>query len=537
MLKAIIVDDEKLVRSGLRHHYHWDKYNIQIVEDFPDGEAAYSYLCQHPVDLLITDVVMPGMTGLELARRTRALENNDTKIIFISGYVDVKYLSGALRMEAVDYIFKPVDFPELDAAIERVVNYVQRHRTEQERQLFLEEQFKLNLEVLRQQRLVSLISYTDETEAVLAASCKTLGLSLDSESSYVVAVFQIANRWNLSSDETEGRGDTMLDLALQNSIKERLARYGNKILFKKRSYEYTTIIKATNDEYNDILLTMPTEIQEHLRQDYGAEVAVGISEVFTGLTNVRRAFLNACEAIHNRHLVDTELPNVSINKYSSKLDLSSTKEYLRMQITARIMEGEQDGIAGIVKEIMTSIHALTSIDEQMNLLLYLLLVPNDMLKDRLPEERGYYRSHCKLIERFLLLHGEQEQEDFFLDVFRNASQTLRENDVFQNNSIVKRITAFIDQHYMEALSIDVLADKVFLTPTYLCVVFKKFTGKTINSYITETRLEQSKKLLVDSNMHLQDICYKVGYLSPSYYARLFKKYYGLTPSEYRESHT
>lgn len=88
---------------------------------------------------------------------------------------------------------------------------------------------------------------------------------------------------------------------------------------------------------------------------------------------------------------------------------------------------------------------------------------------------------------------------------------------------------------MEQLSVTSLAEAVYLTPTYLCVLFKQATGKTINEYITQERLNKAKEFLAQTNIHLYDVCYKVGYLSPSYFSRLFKKYTGQTPGEYREN--
>jgi two-component system response regulator YesN len=103
------------------------------------------------------------------------------------------------------------------------------------------------------------------------------------------------------------------------------------------------------------------------------------------------------------------------------------------------------------------------------------------------------------------------------------------------NTVIKRVREIIDAQYMEQLSVTSLADSVYLTPTYLCVLFKQATGRTINEYITQVRLDKAKEYLTQTNIHLYDVCYKVGYLSPSYFSRLFKKYNGMTPGEYRES--
>lgn len=534
MLRAIIVDDEELVRHGLQYHYHWEKYDIQICGDFPDGKLALEYLSEHPVDLLVTDVVMPHLNGLELAKKAREMYP-DLKIIFISGYADVNYLGDALRMNAVDYIFKSIDFDALDAAIERVADVVQRRNSEIERQRWLEKQLDLNREVLRQQRLVALIGYTEESEEMLAKGCAALALPLNNQSNYVVMVTQISNRWTLLSEKESGKSDLMLDLSLQNALQECLQKHQGNVVFKKRSYEYITIINADTEEYEELLLTVSAEIKLRLKHLFDAEAVIGISQRFRGLKQIRSAYKGACDAIYNRYLLDSSMPDIAMNKYPMETNLISVREKIKTEVNRCILDGDSDQIHRVVVGCVNAVRTIPSIDEQYNMLIDILLLPQKLLRDVRPCERACYSSHRKLLEQFLVLRELHEQEEFIIRSFSAAAEVLKNKNSLHNNVIVKRVESYIDSHYMEPLSIEGLAESVYLTPTYLCVLFKKYTGKTINNYLTEVRLEKAKELLRMDNLHLQDVCYKVGYLSPSYFSKLFRKYYGQTPSEYRES--
>lgn len=121
MYKAIIVDDEDLVRQGLKKHFDWSDHNIEIVADLSDGQKAFQYVKDNHVDLVLTDVLMPYMDGITLAKNLRELYP-EIKIIFISGHDDVSYLKNALKVEAVDYILKSIDLDELKDTVSRVVN-------------------------------------------------------------------------------------------------------------------------------------------------------------------------------------------------------------------------------------------------------------------------------------------------------------------------------------------------------------------------------------------------------------------------------
>lgn len=533
-MNAIIVDDEDIVRHGLRFHYHWSKYDIHILGDFADGMSALKFLENNSVELLITDVVMPRLNGLELAQKARVL-NPELKIIFISGYADVNYLSDALRMNAVDYIFKSIDFDALDAAIERVANFVHQRNSELQYQKWLEDQLRQNREVLRQQRLVSLLTDTEEPEEAIANTCTTLSLSLNSQSLYVVMVIHISNRWSLLTQKENTQSDVLLDLTLQKAIQDCLDRRSNAELFKKKAYEYICLVNTDVEEYEDMLLTVSTEIQTQLKHRFGAEIEIGISQRFRGLRNIRTAYKNACDAIYNRYVLDDSIPDIAMSKYPSESSLISLRDKMKSEIGNSLLSGDPEQIQRTVLRCTSAIRALASVEEQQNQMIYILLLPQKLLRDIPLRSRACYSSHRKLLEQFFMLNRLDEQEEFLIRVYTEASAVLMDNNTLQNNSIVKKVIAYIDTHYMEALSIEGIAESVYLTPTYLCVLFKKNTGKTINNYLTEVRLEKARELLSRDNLHLQDICYRVGYLSPSYFSRLFRKYYGMSPSEYRDS--
>ncbi len=151
------------------------------------------------------------------------------------------------------------------------------------------------------------------------------------------------------------------------------------------------------------------------------------------------------------------------------------------------------------------------------------------------ENMGPYASHLKLTASFLQCNGLGEQEAMLASVYEDLTLHLQKMSTPHTNTVIKRVREIIAAQYMEQLSVTSLAEAVYLTPTYLCVLFKQATGKTINEYITQERLNKAKEFLAQTNIHLYDVCYKVGYLSPSYFSRLFKKYTGQTPGEYREN--
>lgn len=358
MIKAIIVDDEKIVREGLREHYHWEKYDINVVSMFENGFEAYNFIRNNEVDLIISDVVMPEMNGLELASKAREL-NKDIKFIFVSGYTDAKYLLEALKLNATDFIFKSIDFNELDKAIERVVQFKQQ----QSRLKKLEQQIGHNIAILAQQQL---------------------------------------------------------------------------------------------------------------------------------------------------------------------------EEKTTSMIISAIMDGDTQKITEVVRMAFESCSSM-SFDDKNNFLYHVLLIPTQILQNMLPDDKGPYKSVEELLGKFMKCKDFDSKCEFTLSALLEASHCYFICEKPENNAVISAVIKNINEHFMEQISVTSLAEGVNFSAAYLCVLFKQVTGQTINQFITQTRLQKAKDMLKDVKYSVEEICYYVGYLSTSYFSRLFKQNVGLTPSEYRNS--
>ncbi len=532
MFKAILVDDEEAVLKGLQNHVNWHRHNVEIIGAFPNGQEAWDFVRERPVDLVVTDVCTPYMDGIELAKRVRQMYPR-TKILFVSGHADVGYLKDALKLDAVDYILKSIDLDEMDQTLTRVVGMIGEEQNREKKFSEMEELLAQSMPLLRTRRLSALLRERDEDEASALSELQFLGIPLEDATHYAVMVVWLVNKWQVIGGLNE-RERMLFGLKIQAICEDVLARHNSSICFKDRLSEFIMIVNAEHEDCETTFLEVAASVRERLFRELGLEVSIGISGRFSGIFKIRDAYQSACEAIERRYQIDSELP-ISVKKYEEVGDLKSTRERAEKEICEAIMHGDAAAVHRVRLQFMDYVHGIPSMDERQNFLLFMLMLPAGLLTNLSTREKGAYASQRQLMERFLLCGGQEEQEALLAEAYYEVTALLLNRSEPQPSAVIRHVKEIIAREYAGRLTVNSLAREVYLTPTYLCVLFKQQTGKTINEYITLERIRHAKELLTDSNILLYDVCFMVGYLSPSYFSKLFKKYTGLSPSEFRES--
>lgn len=533
MYRAILVDDEETVLRGLKNHVNWWGHGVEVVGAFPDCREAFAYLRANPVDLVVTDVITPYMNGIELAQKARELYPK-IKIIFISGHADVNFLKDALKLEAVDYILKSIDLDELDQTLTRVVGMIGEAESQARRMQEMEEKLRRSIPLLVNNRLTTLLRTSDENEQTVLSEFQFLGIPMDSHTHYAVMVVWLNNKWSTIGGKSE-KERLILALDIQSVCETVLAQYGSSVCFKVRVSEYVLIVNAEMEDCEETLLAVAEDLRRRMRQELGLEISIGISTRMSGLLRIREGYENACEAIERRYLIDSSLP-ISVNKFEDGgAGLKEMRERAEKEVCDAILSGDIGLVRRARVRSFEAMRRLPALDEQQNFALFLLMVPVRLLTHLDNKDKGIYASQQRLLERYLLCDGPEAREALIQQAYEEVTARLASMSAPESNALVARVCELIGSRYMQRLTVSSLAGEVYLTPTYLCVLFKQHTGKTINEYITLERIHRAKALLRDPGILLYDVCYMVGYLSPSYFSRLFKKHTGMTPSEYRDS--
>jgi len=405
-----------------------------------------------------------------------------------------------------------------------VVKLMDWRNAENQRVTTMEDQLQMLMPLNRERVLQTLL--TDDPDMV---TISYLGLSLDFSARYVCMVVRLVRKWKVVKN-FNGAERLAFSMEIEQIINDALTNASGSVMFKNRLSEYVVLLRCEATDYEQDVLEVSNRIQRGLLGLLSMETSIGISEPVS-LTGFRDAFKEACEAIEQRYYL-AEDSSIAVAKYTEVHDQKAVRDMVEKQLPEAILSGQADQVEAVLNKTFAEIRSLPE-EERDNFMLFLLLLPSRSLSGLKSRKDSPYRNQRKLVEHWLNCPSHVEQEQMLRQVMAETTELLQDHSEPESSAIIRQIKAIIDEQYMEQISVASLATQVHLTPTYLCVLFKQATGKTINEYLTNERIRHAKILLRDPSVRLYDICYQVGYLSPSYFSKLFKKQTGLPPGEYR----
>ena len=529
MVKIIIVDDEKNTREGLKKCIPWKSMGIEIVGEAEDGIMALDLSFRLKPDIILCDIRMPRMNGIEFATRLRE-KLQDCKIIFLSGYSDKEYLISAIHLKAVSFIEKPVNIKELKSILDNTASMIIEER--QKKDIENEKNYKIEKSVPIVAQYISLSLINNNNLEDLTDKLKLAGLNLPLSGQYMTLLLKFIKSGNMPSDQLQGYFNKILKIIDSIYIEESLTGISgvkdalciiSHILVNKSLGD--TFIKSVLEK---IGRNICTEIGEIKRDTF----IIGAGRRVKGLENIHHSYREAAVALQQSFFSTADtivfFEEATGEPYIFNTDLEKQFiEHLKMGD----MDAAMDFITRLGKDI--SNHRNTIVDYVKNAFYNLLLHLYSFAEERgadIFEQKDKKNLLRQNIEGFSTLN---ELKDFAIVMIEKLFQCINRKN--NTSKAVYEVMKYIQAHFSDnELSIKTISGYLHLTDTYLCMLFKNATGKTINDYITEIRIEKSKELLKSRGFTLYKIASSIGYGNSKYYAAIFKKITGMTPSEYRE---
>lgn len=533
MYKLLIVDNEPRVRYGLRHYLNWSAYGIDVAGEAEDGESALQEAERLQPDIVITEVRLRQLDGIELSRRLRERYPR-IKIVFVSEHNVADYLKSALQLNVVDYIFKPVSLRELRQVVGRITTDLAEQERQQQAARDMQVKLREGLPLLRERFLYALLGQR-LSPGVMQERIAFLELSLPVSADYAVLAISMDDYAEILASRNE-RDRQLLMYAAVNICQELLDQSMDGYALEMRSGELAAILRLESHEaYEERLLALAESIRSNLERWLAITVTIGVGERSKGLGQISRSYAQAREAAERKWVLGKNRIIASNSVKPSEERVFRVDHGRIERFTVLMKAGDT---AGLQKELGCMFGQLakswrSGADYIRNLSLQLALLADQLLLEL--GIQGAYAQESPVWEILAKQETIEELHRALEQLLSERCALIGERRNGRSGNLVERVQAIIQARYAENITVTDIGRDVFLTPTYVCLLYKQETGRTVNEYLTQVRMERAKELLRNPRNRLYDICYAVGYADPSYFTKLFKKIAGVTPSAYRDS--
>ncbi|SDE25499.1 two-component system, response regulator YesN [Paenibacillus sp. UNCCL117] len=540
MYRLIIVDDEVSTRTGLRDYFEWSAYGIEVAGEAGNGEAGLALARSVKPHIVLTDVKMPGMNGIELAKRLRE-EDPGVKIVFISGYDDVEYLKSALKMDAIDYILKPINRKELASVFDKIVKLTDSEREQHDLFNHLNAKLQQSFPLLREKFLHRLLHETQWHPGELERQIEFLELSLPSESDYCAIAISVDDE-EVAFERLSQREIELTGFSIQNICEEIVAKYMQGYIVEQRKGVFAGILCIRTEAETEALYEMLTELKEQLddflKRLMDISLSIGVGSPVRRLTELHHSYRQANDALHQKLFLGKNRLILIDQLYTREQSDFRTIRSRIDKLASMLKSADEDGMMTQLAELFDDIVRNRNMNVKSCRMTgqNLLLVASQFLMEIDAWSEELERAEEQARDSMFRLETISEMQTAVQTYYRLACRAIHDKKSKKSRNVIERIKSVMESRYHENLTISGIAEEVYLTTTYVCLIFKQETGYTLNDYLTKVRMDKAIEMLKDPASKLYDICYAIGYSEPSYFSKQFKKYTGLSPSEYRNMH-
>lgn len=537
MLKVFLVEDESIVREGLRDNIPWQQYGYEFVGEASDGEMALPLIQKLKPDVLLTDIKMPFMDGLSLSRLVHQ-EFPDMKIIIISGYDDFEYARGAIQVGVEQYLLKPITRAAMQKVLAELKTKIENEREQKTFQEKFQSEAREYEQFSRTDFFVKVFEGRMPVQDIYEEAAK-LSLKINA-ACYNILLFNLQER-----KIGENMGMESEDFARKREeLLHYFVRYPENLVFRWNVNTYGVLIKGSVEQMPELVARSLENVERicHPAQET-LDWYVAVGEPVERLSLLAQCYSNANHLFAYRflmpgqHVFTGETVRLNIpgkeeggrigNIDSSKMDSEIMRDFL--------LHGVKDEVEDYVENYLLSLgEALQSAMFRNYLTIHAYFVTVAFVESLGCEKEELIQF---MTDRGLTperQYDAEELQDYFCGLIEKALELRDRESDNQSERILKKALSYIEENYsQESLSLNLVAGEVNVSANYFSAIFSRAMQVTFVEYVTGKRMEKAKKLLRQTQMHTGEIAQEVGYKDPHYFSFVFKKTQGCTPREYR----
>ncbi|MCR5777009.1 MAG: response regulator [Lachnospiraceae bacterium] len=535
MVKLFLVEDEIIMRDGIKKHIDWKGEDIDFCGEASDGELAFPMILKLKPDILVTDIKMPFMDGLELSKLVKK-ELPNIRIIILSGYDEFTYAQEAVSIGVEEYLLKPISPAKLLSSIKKVKEKIELSREEAGITDWTKEEL-LEKNTIEQQKLFRAMVSGSMTMTELLEAGKKLDIEL-------TARFYQVTLFNLSFVGETGDIFSEKQNTFWKQVNEYLETVDNCYIFDRGTEGLALLaLDETEEGVADKIKQVVEKMISISKNIVDGTYFVGIGSIVNRLSEISKSYDNANRAFSYRYfkkqnqIIDYKDLSVP-NSGTMEVDVNAVtfNEKNKQAFEKFLRSGSADEITHFLDEIFSSFG-----EKNVKSLLYLNYITMDLYFAIVSfiHDIGYEMNDLggDFADINIAIKGISNSDDakkYLEKGLRNAITLRDSNSVKKYSVILKEVLAYIDENFdKDDISLNTVASIANISPNHFSTIFSQEIGVTFIEYLISKRMEKAKELLMTTNLRSSEIAYKVGYKDPHYFSFMFKKTQGITTREYR----
>ncbi|OMF71560.1 DNA-binding response regulator [Paenibacillus peoriae] len=540
MVQILLVDDESYVTESLAATIPWETLGIERVHQAASALAAVDVLEAYDIDILVTDIRMPGMTGLELI-----VEVNERwphiRSLLLTGYADFEYAKKALQLKAFDYILKPVDDEEFIKCVSAAMDSLKEEWEAFDKVHQLQYSRRNDFGVLRTHLMHDLLLGRDLPVPKIESKMSEYEIKLRTGHPASMLLIQLGKHFS----DMDYHSVSLIEYAIGNIAEEVFApdfhvwhcKAPHDCLIVLIEGNWNSFPERSADEQNRFLSAAIETFRKNVSNYLKGEIYVALTGWFNFPEELPKLYQTAIRSLYWNHQEETdtllfieeqaEQPHSSVKSLEG-LYMHPTLTHLLESRQWEEAEAKVNRVFGKMEEVgYTREHLYELFISVTSAFMYTAHKQGRFITQM--DQVGFDPLHAQK-----MVHSFPHLKEWILSMMNKLKSEWSASEQSAKSYVVKQVQELISQDKGQELSVKTIADQVYLHPVYLSKIYKAETGEGLGDYIIRMRMERALYLLKYSNKKIYEITTELGYQNPQYFSKMFKKHYGMTPHEFRD---
>lgn len=526
MYKLMVVDDEQIVIDAVKHIVKSEMSDLKVSQTARSGRNAIEKARIERPDIVLMDIQMPGIDGLEAIREIQKIHNN-IKFVIVSAYDYFEFAKQAVELGVKDYLLKPVDKASLIEVLERIAEQLDEERKEYDMALETRERIEKMLSVVGHGFIYSLLL----SQKADIGKYKEL-FEIDSDSGYI---FIMTVEGNTGGGNVARLGEGMQFQKLYSYFTDRMKFKCKCIigpLMLDRVVVYVAASQKNAYKQRVAAIAMLEEILAMIEAKFDIVVHMGIG----GLCEDGDILISYQEALRALNYADeehiTHIDDISTNIGNAGYEILSEGKNL----VKAIERGDSSKCANILMDIFNEYPDIYDNESLKNRFIEIMVVAHRIAIEHGidSDERINYGKYIMQITR---CESQKEFEQMYIEKITHIAAKIRDNKKNNIGLVVDAANQIIAERFDQELTLDEISKELCISPQYFSRLYKDKMGINFIEKLTAVRIENAKALMEQGQYTIKEICYMSGYSDPNYFSRLFKKHEGMSPSSYLKQHS